>query len=122
MKLEQDPFLFEVDYDSLELKNSISFTASEYYPSSRRDLSFVTPNEARISHVLQEIENLGIKELKDIVVFDLFDKKSGENTQKSISIGLIFQAQSRTLKDTEIDDFMKKVIKMLETEFQITIR
>ena len=122
MKLEQDPFLFEVDYDSLVLKNSISFTASEYYPSSRRDLSFVTPNEARISHVLQEIENLGIKELKDIVVFDLFDKKSGENTQKSISIGLIFQAQSRTLKDTEIDDFMKKVIKMLETEFQITIR
>ena len=122
MKLEQDPFLFEVDYESLELKNSISFTASEYYPSSRRDLSFVAPNEARISHVLQEIENLDITELKDIVVFDLFDKKSGDNAQKSISIGLIFQAKSRTLKDTEIDGFMTKVIKMLKTEFQITIR
>ena len=122
MKLEQDPFLFEVDYESLELKNSISFTASEYYPSSRRDLSFVATNQARISHVLQEIENLDITEIKDIVVFDLFDKKSGDNAQKSISIGLIFQAKSRTLKDTEIDGFMTKVIKMLKTEFQITIR
>ena len=65
---------------------------------------------------------LNIKELKDIVVFDLFDKENGENTQKSISIGLIFQAKSRTLKDTEIDGFMSKVIKMLETNFQITIR
>ena len=55
-------------------------------------------------------------------MFDLFDKKSGDNAQKSISIGLIFQAKSRTLKDTEIDGFMTKVIKMLKTEFQITIR
>ena len=72
--------------------------------------------------MLQEIENLDITELKDIVVFDLFDKKSGDNAQKSISIGLIFQAKSRTLRDTEIDRFMTKVIKMLKTEFQITIR
>ena len=55
-------------------------------------------------------------------MFDLFKKENGENAQKSISIGLIFQAKSRTLKDTEIDDFMSKVIKMLETKFQITIR
>ena len=122
MKLEQDPFLFEVDYDCLKLPSLTSFTSSEYYPSSRRDLSFVLPNKDKISNVIQEIEGLDIKELKDIIVFDLFDKKNGENTQKSISIGLIFQAKSRTLKDTEIDDFMSKVIKMLETKFQITIR
>jgi phenylalanyl-tRNA synthetase beta chain len=122
MKIEQDPFLFELDYDCLELPALTSFTSSEYYPSSRRDLSFVLPNKDRISNVTEEIQGLDIKELKDIVVFDLFDKENGENTQKSISIGLIFQAKSRTLKDTEIDGFMSKVIKMLETNFQITIR
>ena len=122
MKIEQDPFLFELDYDCLELPALTSFTSSEYYPSSRRDLSFVLPNKDRISNVIEEIQGLDIKELKDIVVFDLFDKENGENTQKSISIGLIFQAKSRTLKDTEIDGFMSKVIKMLETNFQITIR
>ena len=122
MKIEQDPFLFELDYDCLELPALTSFTSSEYFPSSRRDLSFVLPNKDRISNVTEEIQGLDIKELKDIVVFDLFDKENGENTQKSISIGLIFQAKSRTLKDTEIDGFMSKVIKMLETNFQITIR
>ena len=122
MKLEQDPFVFEIDFDCLELPGLMSFSSSEYYPSSRRDLSFVLPSEGRISNVIEEIENLGINDLKEIIVFDLFDKKKGENTQKSISIGLIFQAKSRTLKDTEIDDFVSKVIKMLEKEFQITIR
>ena len=122
MKLEQDPFVFEIDFDCLELPGLMSFSSSEYYPSSRRDLSFVLPSEGRISNVIEEIENLGINDLKEIIVFDLFDKKKGENTQKSISIGLIFQAKSRTLKDTEIDGFVSKVIKMLETNFQITIR
>jgi len=122
MKLEQDPFVFEIDFDCLKLPGLMSFRSSEYYPSSRRDLSFVLPSEGRISNVIEEIENLGINDLKEIIVFDLFDKKKGENTQKSISIGLIFQAKSRTLKDTEIDDFVSKVIKMLEKEFQITIR
>ena len=106
MKLEQDPFVFEIDFDCLELPGLMSFSSSEYYPSSRRDLSFVLPSEGRISNVIEEIQGLDIKELKDIVVFDLFDKENGENTQKSISIGLIFQAKSRTLKDTEIDDFV----------------
>ena len=79
-------------------------------------------NEVIIEEILTEIKRLKIKELKDTIVFDLFDKKDGETTKKSIYIGLIFQAKSRTLKDTEIDDFMSKVIKMLETNFQITIR
>ena len=63
-----------------------------------------------------------IRDSKDTIVFDLFDKKHGETTQKSISIGLIFQAKSRTLKDTEIDEVISKVIKMLELSFQINIR
>jgi phenylalanyl-tRNA synthetase beta subunit len=56
------------------------------------------------------------------VVFDLFPKKDGENTQNSVSIGLIFQAKSRTLKDVEIDQFVAKVIKMLKSDFQIDIK
>ena len=85
-------------------------------------MSFILPSEVRISNVIEHIENLDINDLKEIIVFDLFDKKKGENTQKSISIGLIFQAKSRTLRDAEIDEYISKVIKMLELSFQINIR
>ena len=122
MKLDHDAFIFEIDYSSLELPDLRSFVNSEYYPSSRRDLSFVISNEVIIDEILTEIKRLKIKELKDTIVFDLFDKKDGETTQKSISIGLIFQAKSRTLRDAEIDEFISKVIKMLELSFQINIR
>ena len=122
MKLDHDAFIFEIDYSSLELPDLRSFVNSEYYPSSRRDLSFVISNEVIIDEILTEIKRLKIKELKDTIVFDLFDKRDGETTQKSISIGLIFQAKSRTLRDAEIDEFISKVIKMLELSFQINIR
>jgi len=122
MKLDDDAFIFEIDYSSLELPDLRSFVSSEYYPSSRRDLSFMISNEVIIEEILTEIKRLKIKELKDTIVFDLFDKSDGETTQKSISIGLIFQAKSRTLRDAEIDEFISKVIKMLELSFQINIR
>ena len=122
MKLDHDPFIFEIDYSCIELPILKSFVNSEYHPSSRRDLSFVISNEVIIGEILTEIKRLKIKELKDMVVFDLFDKNDGETTQKSVSIGLIFQAKSRTLRDTEIDDFISKVIRMLEVNFQINIR
>ena len=122
MKLDHDPFIFEIDYSCIELPILKSFVNSEYHPSSRRDLSFVISNEVIIGEILTEIKRLKIKELKDMVVFDLFDKNDGETTQKSVSIGLIFQAKSRTLRDDEIDDFISKVIKMLEVNFQINIR
>ena len=122
MKLDHDAFIFEINYSSIELPHLRSFVSSEYYPSSRRDLSFLISNEVIIDEIITEIKRLKIKELKDTIVFDLFDKKHGETTQKSISIGLIFQAKSRTLKDAEIDEFISKVIKMLEISFQINIR
>lgn len=99
----------------------MNYASSTYYPSSRRDLSFLISKEIRIDEVLQEINRLMIKELRETIVFDLFNKKDVDNTQKSISIGLIFQAKSRTLTDVEIDEFMSNVIKMLELEFQIRI-
>ena len=122
IKLDHDAFIFEIDYSSLEMPDLRSFVSSEYYPSSRRDLSFMISNEVIIEEILTEIKRLKIKELKDTIVFDLFDKSDGETTQKSISIGLIFQAKSRTLRDAEIDEFISKVIKMLELSFQINIR
>ena len=79
-------------------------------------------HEIEVNQILDKINDLKISELKETVVFDLFSKKDGENTQNSVSIGLIFQAKSRTLKDVEIDQFVAKVIKMLKSDFQINIK
>ena len=40
MKIEQDPFLFELDYDCLELPALTSFTSSEYYPLFKKGFIF----------------------------------------------------------------------------------
>ena len=122
MKLEHDPFLFELDYEALKLPQSENYKHQEYYPSSRRDLSLLISHEIEVNQLLDKINDLKINELKETVVFDLFSKKDGENTQNSVSIGLIFQAKSRTLKDVEIDQFVAKVIKMLKSDFQINIK
>ena len=122
MKIEDNPFIFEIDYEALCLPNNLEYKTSEYHPSSRRDLSFLIPNDTSIDEVLNEINNLGLNDLREIIIFDLFDKITEDIVEKSISIGLIFQARSRTLKDQEIDKYIEKVIKKIESSFKIKIR
>ena len=78
--------------------------------------------DIEINTVVKAIYTLNIKELKDVVIFDIYDGKTIKPEKKSISLGLIFQAKSRTLTDEEIDEFMININKHIQSNFEIIIR
>jgi phenylalanyl-tRNA synthetase beta chain len=80
------------------------------------------PVDIEINTVVRAINTLNIKELSDVVVFDIYDGKTIKSKKKSISLGLIFQAKSRTLTDVEIDEFMININRHIESSFEIIIR
>ena len=63
-----------------------------------------------------------IKDLQEIMVFDVFTGNNIESGRKSVSIGLIFQSKSRTLKDDEIDIYMQKINQQILKKMKITVR
>ena len=122
LNLRSDVVVFEIDYSILSNKITHKYKEQKYFPSSRRDISILMPVDIEINTVVRAINTLNIKELSDVIIFDIYDGKTIKSKKKSISLGLIFQAKSRTLTDVEIDEFIININRHIESSFEIIIR
>ncbi|MBC8225514.1 MAG: phenylalanine--tRNA ligase subunit beta, partial [Gammaproteobacteria bacterium] len=122
LNLNSEPIVFEIDYSIVSKRIAYRYKEQKYFPSSRRDISILMSEDIEINTVVTAIYTLNIKELKDVVIFDIYDGKTIKPEKKSISLGLIFQAKSRTLTDEEIDKFMININKHIQSNFEIVIR
>ena len=122
LNLNNDIIVFEIDYSILSNRITYKYKEQRYFPSSRRDISILMPVDIEINSVIRAINTLNIKELSDVVIFDIYDGKTIKPKKKSTSLGLIFQTKSRTLTDEEIDEFMININRHIESSFEIIIR
>ena len=122
LDLAQNPILFEINKDCLELPSKVNYQDEPYFPSSRRDISLLMDEEREISSILKVIKQLEIPILKNIIIFDVYKGKNIESGRKSVALGLIFQAKSRTLTDEEIDRYMSNIKRQIVSNFELKIR
>ena len=71
---------------------------------------------------MKTIKQLEIPILNNIIIFDVYKGKNIESERKSVALGLIFQAKSRTLTDDEIDKYMSQIKGQVVSNFEIKIR
>ena len=83
-----------------------------------RDLAILVPLETRVEEVTDVIENTGGELLVDSDLFDMYEGSELPHGKQSLAFRLVFQAQDRTLKDTEVDAIMTSIIKTLETNLE----
>ena len=122
LDLPRNPILFEIDKERLNLPDEESYQEEPYFPSSRRDISLLIDQNQEISDILNTIEKLEISILKKIIIFDVYKGTNIESGRKSIALGLIFQAKSRTLTDEEIDRYMTNIKRQIVSSFEVKIR
>ena len=122
LKLDSSPVVFELNHDELKSSKALNYSPSKYFPYSRRDLSLLMDESIEINEVINLIESIKIKDLEEIIIFDIFKGDKIEQGRKSVSIGLIFQSKSRTLKDDEIDKSMLKINQHILKKLNITVR
>jgi phenylalanyl-tRNA synthetase beta chain len=98
------------------------YQAISKYPSITRDIAIIIPQETRMTAVADVIENIGGELLFDANLFDVYDgAELGEN-KSSLAFHLIFQSAERTLKDSEIDAIMERIISALEDQTDWEVR
>ena len=68
------------------------------------------------------IAEANLASLKDTRVFDIFESEKLGHQKKSVAINFVFNADDKTLTDTEIDGMMKKLIQLFEKNIQAEIR
>ena len=91
------------------------------YPSSRRDLSFLFPEEI----LWQDVENLIWAQKMPVERIEVFDIYKGRNIPEgkiSISFSLIFRDTGKTLKSEDVEMYLKTLVNIIKKKFNVSIR
>lgn len=116
------PIMFEITCPD-SIKTSVpSFKPLSKFPAVRRDLSVVVDEKIRSEEVLSACEEASGELLRDLQLFDVFRGQGIDSDKKSLALGLIFQASSRTLTEDEIETSVQRVLKRLSNDFDATLR
>ncbi|MBI3171372.1 MAG: hypothetical protein HYZ32_02115 [Hydrocarboniphaga effusa] len=116
------PLLFELDGEVLRQAALPRPAAPSEYPSSRRDLAVVLKEETQSAAVLAQVRSAAGAQLRRAQVFDVYRGAGLPNGFKSVALSLIFQDNSRTLTDQEVDASVQAAADRLIMEFGASIR
>ncbi len=92
------------------------------FPAIRRDLSLLVPENVPYSEIEQVISISSGDLLSNLVIFDVYSGQIVEKGYKNLSIGLILQDVSSTLKDETVDSVVDRVIAALRGQLNAKLR
>lgn len=112
---------FEIDLDALPSLQTRRYTPVSSYPSTRVDLAVILPAEKRVDELLSCIDACQPVALRKISIFDIFTGQNIDSGHKSVGVGLIFQADDKTLTKAEVDNEVSKIVEAI-TQFGGSLR
>ncbi len=124
LDIDNEVFGFAFDADNLiELLNEpIFYNHVSKYPTVERDLNFVIDESINTGEIISKIQKNNINSLKSIKPVNIFrDSSLGEN-KKSIVYKLIFQDDSKTLEDKDVNSIIDDIISMVKVKFNAKLR
>ncbi len=113
-----DKKTFEIDFAKLvELATEERiYTAPSKYPAMVRDVSLLVEQGTKVVEVLNLINRVGNKLVRDVDLFDIYQGENIPENKKNLAFHIIFQSAERTLTDKEVNQLQNKIIKALEDE------
>ena len=117
------PKVFTLRLDAVRESRPVHAVAASRFPSARRDLSLLSPQDVPVGEMLASVSTQGGSLLREVFLFDLYEGgKSLQANTKSVGLGLIFQSISRTLTDQEVDKTVRGLVSLLRKKFGISVR
>ncbi len=125
-EISQPVYYAEFNYKSLVRaagKASIQVKEISKYPSTERDLSLVIGKEVQFEDILRITNKTEKKLIKETTLFDVYrnEEQLGEG-KKSYAVKFVFQDNSKTLKDKEVDKVMSSLIDNFKSKLGAEIR
>lgn len=117
-------FIFELDFAELYslLKKEITYQPLPKYPYIQRDLAIVVAENINFAQIKREVEKVRPDIIQKVELFDVFRGKQIKMGYKSMAFSIFFQAEDRTLTDSEIDKIIENVTIKLKKDFQAELR
>ncbi len=115
-------YYFELKLSTLLATPQIAYHKFSAYPSMRRDLAFIVPEDILAESIIAEIQEVDKTLIQDSFIFDVYRGKNIEAGKKSLAVGIIFQHPTRTLVDSEVETVMTTIIQGLKNKLGIVLR
>lgn len=115
-------FVFELELDAIQPRRLPKAEPISRYPSIRRDLAVVVENRVAVGEIFTAIENIGVKNLVGLNLFDVYQGPGVSEGYRSLALSLTLQDTAKTLEDAEVDASIATVVKLLQDEFGATLR
>ncbi len=121
--LQGPVLLFCMDLSIFLQDSSTSYQAISKFPALRRDLSFFVPKDVLFGQIENKIHQIECDFLKELTIFDVYlGDSSTDDERKSMAIGLTLQHISRTLTDHDIEQYVTKVVQLLQQDLAMQLR
>jgi phenylalanyl-tRNA synthetase beta chain len=123
-EIGQDIFYMEIDLDKFinNVKRSVKFKSISQFPSIDIDLAIVVDEKVKNEDIVNEIRKTGTDLLREVKLFDIYRGKQIKEDKKSMAYSLKFRNDDRTLKDTEVEIIVKRILENLGRRFNAKIR
>tara|TARA_R110002126_G_scaffold200330_2_gene347962 strand:- start:1846 stop:4233 length:2388 start_codon:yes stop_codon:yes gene_type:complete len=115
-------YLFELELAALGQRAIVEAEDLSRYPANRRDLAIVVKTDVRFADITASIKKVGVNQLVDLKLFDVYTGQGVADGYKSLAIALTLQDKARTLEDKDIQVIVNQVVDVLKNEFDATLR
>jgi phenylalanyl-tRNA synthetase beta chain len=122
--IEQPVWYAAVDLDALFDVESAAATFRPFseFPASRRDLSLVAPAGVSWAQIEKHLVKVGGRLLESLQVFDVFRGASLGADRTAYGVRLSFRSSEGTLKDSDVDGIVTRIVGKLEAELGVELR
>jgi phenylalanyl-tRNA synthetase beta chain len=117
-----NPIVFELAVEALSNVGPATYKPFSKFPSVRRDIALIVPETIMSGVVVECVLRAGGVLLKDLQLFDVYRGQGIDSDKKSLALGLIFQAPSSTLTDSQVQAAVSEIVDLLGRELGATLR
>lgn len=122
--LSQSVYYLELSVEAL-LKvavDKLQIVPPSRFPDVTRDVALLLNDAVSYQEVLATARGLGVRDLADVDIFDLYQGEHLPTGHKSLAIRLRYHSHERTLTDEEVGKMHQKVVNALIAKLGATIR
>ena len=120
--LDKTVFLFEMALLPLKLAKLPVFQPISRFPSIKRDLALVLPENTPAQSILRCVRQSAGELLANLELFDEYRGEGIDSGRKSLALSLTFRDSSRTLKEETVDALVDKVLSELRKMYEAHLR
>ncbi|HEY9231230.1 MAG TPA: phenylalanine--tRNA ligase subunit beta, partial [Blastocatellia bacterium] len=123
-KFRQPVYVGEIEFARLlELPAAeVRYSALPRLPASARDVSLLVPDTLMWAEIERAIRELGIPEIVELRVFDVYAGKGMPEGRRSLAFRVTYRSAGRTLTDEEVAAMHERVRELMVSRFGAQLR